>query len=112
MAPASKGNIDEKGAHITVSRAIAFANHDVRDFALEDPGEFLSNTWRLLPESNASLRRKGSFSIREYRIALQKMLGFFKSLSPDFIFHQFEDRPASEALAAMRERAKRNLDLA
>ena len=47
-----------------IHRAIAFANIDVKDFALDDPGRFLSNTWKLLPESNVPLRSRGGFSTK------------------------------------------------
>ncbi|HRY55444.1 MAG TPA: hypothetical protein P5133_07415 [Spirochaetia bacterium] len=95
-----------------VARAIAFANEDVKDFALPDPGLFLSNTWKLLPESNAALRHRGSFSIVEYRVALQKMRGFFRSLAPDRVYHSYDGRPDEGEMARLAEATKRNLDFA
>jgi hypothetical protein len=94
-----------------VHRAISFANKDVRDFALEDAAAFLTNTWKLLPESNLSLRSK-SFYIGEYRIALGKMLGFFEHLDADTIFHSWKGEPDPETLRAMREAARLNLETA
>jgi hypothetical protein len=104
--------VDEQQARALVGRAIAFANRDVQDFALPDAGQFLSNTWKLLPESNAPLRRKGAFSIREYRGALEKMLGFFRMLVPKNVFHSFRGTPDADAMALMEAGARRNLQYA
>ncbi len=101
--------VDEAELHATVARGIAFANRDVHDFALADPGQFLSNTWKLLPESNAPLRRKGAFSVREYREALEKMLGFFRILVPEDVFHSYRGSPDAESMARLGEAARRNL---
>jgi len=100
------------GIEAMVHRAVAFANEDVKDFAMADPGLFLSNTWKLLPESNAPLRYKGAFHVREYRVALGKMLGFFHSLHPDRIYRAYRGVPDPAALERLREAARRNLELA
>lgn len=104
--------MDETGIRAAVRRAVVFANEDVRDFAAPDPGFFLSNTWKLLPESNAPLRRKGSFSIREYRVALQKMLGFFRSLEPGRVYHSYRDEPPAGEMARLEAATRRNLEFA
>lgn len=107
---AALGNVD--GIAAMIHRAVAFANADVKDFAMADPGLFLSNTWKLLPESNPALRQKGAFLVREYRIALSKMLGFFRSLHPDRIYREYRGVPEPAALARLREAAGRNLECA
>ena len=114
LAMAKDGLIESDAAAIKlmVCRAIAFANVDVRDFALEDAGRFLNNTWKLLPELNAALRWAGTFTIREYRQALGKMLGFFHSLLPENIFHEFGDYPGTVAFRALVDGARRNLAVA
>lgn len=88
--------------------AAAFANEDVRDFGQEDPGRFLSNTWKLLPELNESLRSRGQYTVREYRVALQKMEGFFASLVPENVFHVWGTSPAPQVLAKMTACARSN----
>ncbi len=95
-----------------VRRAMTFANVDVKDFADDDPAHFLSNTWKLLPESNAPLRNPGAFSIREYRIALQKMLGFFRFLRPANIYHSFRGVPDDAEMKRLEKKAAVNLLLA
>ncbi|HUX38684.1 MAG TPA: hypothetical protein VMV44_12355 [Rectinemataceae bacterium] len=92
-----------------VHRAVAFGNHDVRDFALDDPGEFLSNTWKLLPESNAALRVKGAFSIHEYRVALEKMQAFFQSLDPEKVYHAWDGEPDEASMRRFATKTHRNL---
>jgi hypothetical protein len=104
--------MDGAGIELAVRRALAFANADVKDFAEADPGLFLSNTWKLLPESNASLRRKGAFSIREYRIALGKMQGFFRALSPGSIYHSYRGWPDEAEMRRLEKSSRRNLEFA
>jgi hypothetical protein len=107
LATLSDGEI-----RLMVSRAISFANKDVRDFALNDPARFLNNTWKLLPESNAALRSAGTYSIREYRIALSKMLDFFLSLQAQHVFHEYRGIPPEAAFHKMVQGAARNLQIA
>lgn len=105
-------NLERNELETMVRRAIAFANADVKDFAITDPARFLSNTWKLLPESNESLRRKGAFSVAEYREALQKMLGFFRSLDAANIFHSYRGAPDAAELLRLRTAAELNLKCA
>ncbi len=105
-------DVTEEEARGMVVRAMAFANVDVQDFADDDPAHFLSNTWKLLPESNAPLRNPGAFSIKEYRIALQKMLGFFRFLKPGNIYHSFRGVPDAAAMRTLETKASVNLLLA
>jgi len=95
-----------------VHRAVAFANVDVQDFCLDDAAAFLSNTWKLLPETNFPLRIGGAFTAREYRIALLNMYGFFHSLRPENIYHQYRGEPDSATMDELTEKAHRNLNYA
>jgi hypothetical protein len=104
--------LDEAGIERALRRSVAFGNADVRDFAREDVGLFLSNTWKLLPESNAALRHKGAFSVREYRLALEKMLGFFLSLDPSCIYHSYRGFPDAVEMKRLAAAAKLNLSCA
>ncbi len=114
MAARADGIIDctEEEARRMVERAMAFANVDVKDFSDDDPAHFLSNTWKLLPESNAPLRNPGAFSIKEYRIALQKMLGFFRFLKPNTLYHSFRGVPDAAEMRRLEKKAAVNLLLA
>jgi hypothetical protein len=112
MASAGRLKADDRAIEAMTHRAVAFANKDVQDFALDDPGRFLSNTWKLLPESNAALRRRGIFSISEYRVALGKMLGFFKSLAPERIFHSYRGLPDPKTAESLHASSRRNLEVA
>ena len=77
-----------------IKRAVVFANKDAENFAEHDPGKFLDHTWKLLPETNVSLRAREIYSIKDYRQALQKMEEFFGGLNLDNIFHRYRGVPA------------------
>lgn len=101
--------IDDPGIQRIVNGATGFANADVRDFSLADPGQFLSNTWKLLPESNAALRYSNMYTIRDYRKALMGMRGFLASLSPSIIYHTYRGNPNAKTMATLYASTGRNL---
>jgi hypothetical protein len=104
--------LDEQAIDETVKSAVTFANKDVRNFAEDDVGKFLDNTWKLLPETNPSLRMTGLYSIVNYRIALQKMEGFLCFLNPDSIFCRYKGAPPEKEYAEIVEIAHRNVGVA
>ena len=95
-----------------VRSAVAFANKDVRNFAENNVGRFLDNTWKLLPETNPSLRMTGIFSIGSYRVALQKMEGFLSFLDPDTIFCRYRDTPPEDEFREIVDLGHRNVGIA
>ncbi|MDY7013810.1 MAG: hypothetical protein SVX43_09495, partial [Cyanobacteriota bacterium] len=60
----------------TVKKAVRMSNRDVEGFAHNNSAVFLDNTWNLLPETNHNLQKSGSYTVRDYRTAIQKMAGF------------------------------------
>lgn len=80
----------------TIRGAVIFANKDVDNFSEKDPALFLVNTWKLLPETNLSLRSGGVYSIRDYRQALQQTDLFFSQMIPELVFHCYHGVPADE----------------
>ncbi len=92
--------------------AVGFANRDVANFAEEDVGHFLDNTWKLLPETNPALRTQGIYSIHSYRAALQGMEGFLRALDPRTIFARHRGVPSAAEYAQMERRARRNVTAA
>ena len=96
----------------TIKIAVAFANKDIENFAEPDPGRFLDNTWKLLPETNAALRMPDLYSIGAYRQALQKMETFFVGLDPDVIFGQYDGVPPDEEHRRMTRYAHNNIVIA
>jgi hypothetical protein len=92
--------------------AVTFANRDVANFGEKEVTRFLDNTWKLLPETNPSLRTQGVYSIRSYRAALQGMEGFLRSLDPRTIFAQHRDAPPAEEYRRMVRRGERNVGMA
>ncbi len=95
-----------------VRQAVRFGNCDVENFAIADPGQFLDSTWKLLPESNPSLQAPTVYSVRDYRVALEKMEGFLAGLPAARVFHAWDGEPAPAVHAAWVAQAAANLALA
>ena len=85
-----------------VERAVRVGNRDVENFADNDPARFLDNTWKLLPESNPALHSPLVYTVRDYRIALQKMEGFLAWLPAERVFHTWGDEPQARDPRASR----------
>ncbi len=101
--------LDEKRMVEIIQQAISFANKDVENFAEIEVGAFLDNTWKLLPETNPSLRITGLYTVKNYRLALQKMTAFMNMLDPCNIYSSFQGIPSDEDLKDLNVRAKRNV---
>jgi hypothetical protein len=95
-----------------VCRAVRLGNRDIENFADNDPARFLDNTWKLLPESNPALHSPMVYTVRDYRIALQKMESFLAWLPADRVFHTWGDEPAAAVHARRVARTTGNLELA
>jgi hypothetical protein len=89
--------------------AVSFANRDVANFAEKEVTRFLDNTWKLLPETNPSLRTQGIYTNGSYRHALQGMEGFLRSLDPGTIFARHRGSPPAEEYRRMVRRGERNV---
>lgn len=95
-----------------VRRAVRMGNRDVENFSENDPGRFLDNTWKLLPESNPALHSPMVYTVRDYRTALQKMEGFLSQLPAERVFHSWGGEPKAEIHARRVARTTGNVDLA
>lgn len=95
----------------TITQAVKLANLDVSGFASPDLMKFINNTWLLLPETNHCLRETNKYTIKEYRIALASTLNFINYLSPEFIFHRYDNEPSEENFQILINRAKHNLTI-
>jgi hypothetical protein len=96
----------------TVKRGVRVANRDVGGFAYLNSAVFLADTWRLLPETNHNLHKSGSYTVRDYRIAIQKMSGFMNFLKPELVFRQFQGEPDDQTYQGMVEQARKNIEVA
>ncbi|HBE18781.1 MAG TPA: hypothetical protein DEG17_17765 [Cyanobacteria bacterium UBA11149] len=105
--PLTDGEIVE-----TVKRAVRVSNRDVYSFSHPSSAVFLANTWSLLPETNHNLQKAGSYTVRDYRIAIQKMAGFMSFLKPELVFRQFQGEPDDETYQKMVEQASKNIEVA
>ncbi len=94
-----------------VKRSVRLSNRDVGSFAHPSSARFLDNTWNLLPETNHHLKYSSSYTINQYRIALQKMEGFMNFIKPEVIFHQFKDYPDDQTYQDLVARARKNIEV-
>lgn len=95
----------------TITQAVKLANVDVSGFASTNVMEFINNTWLLLPETNHCLRETTKYTIQEYRIALANTLNFINYLSPQFIFHQYNNEPSERIFQELINKAEYNLSI-
>jgi len=95
----------------TVKQSVRVTNRDVGSFAHPSPAIFLANTWTLLPETNHNLRQSGAYTVRDYRIAIQKMTGFMNFLNPKTIFQHFQGEPDDKTYYNLVEQASKNLEI-
>lgn len=100
---------DQSRVDAVTAAAVLFANRDVENFAEEEVGRFLDNTWKLLPETNPSLRVTGVYTIRSYGTALMKMERFMSVLDPRTIFQRYGDTPDEASYRSLVDRATRNV---
>ncbi|WP_446410273.1 hypothetical protein [Coleofasciculus sp.] len=96
----------------TVKRSVRLANRDVGGFAHPSSAVFLSNTWKLLPETNHALKKSESYTVRDYRVAIQKMAVFMKFLNAELIFRRFRGEPDDRIYIHFVDQARRNLEVA
>ena len=96
----------------TVKRSVRVANRDVGGFANPSAAVFLANTWSLLPETNHNLQKSGSYTVRDYRLAIQKMAGFMNFLKPELVFRKFQGEPDDKTYQSLVEQASKNIEVA
>ncbi len=96
----------------TILRSVRLSNRDVGGFSIPSAAQFLDNTWNLLPETNHNLHNSSSYTVSQYRQALQKMEGFMNFLTPERIFHRFEGEPDEETFNNLVKGARNNLEVA
>ena len=109
MNTAYKLALQEKDITRIVQDAVTFSNTDVLNFSSNEAGVFLDNTWKLLPESNPALRTTGIYTVKNYRIALQKITGFMLHLDPKVIFLSYRGVPSKLDYHYLSFRADRNI---
>lgn len=95
----------------TIISSVRLSNRDVGSFAHPNPARFLDNTWNLLPETNHHLKYSSSYTINQYRTALQKMEGFMNFIKPEVIFHQFHGYPEDQVYNNLVIRARNNIEV-
>jgi hypothetical protein len=105
-------NIKEEHIYLLLELAVEMANNDVENFSHSNVAEFLDNTWRLIPETNDSLRVANAYTLTSYRKAIEKMEGFLNFLSPSIVFQQYRQVPSNETFKQLKEHAEDNIKIA
>lgn len=95
----------------TIKRSVRVSNRDVQGFGHPNSGVFLANTWSLLPETNHNLQKSGSYTVRDYRVAIQKMSSFMNYLEPERVFRQFQGEPDDDSYQALVKQARKNIEV-
>ena len=95
-----------------IKRGVRLANRDIADFTSEISAQFLDGTWKLILEANPELRRADTCGIGNYRLALQKMANFLRSLQAERVITQYQNEPDGEEYARLIFLVKRNLKIA
>lgn len=101
--------LSDADIHTAITRAVILSNQDVASFADPSVASFLDTTWQLLPETNKALSRSTSYTVKEYRVALQKMEKLFSFVQPAVIFQQYGDIPDGKIYSKLIGYAQINL---
>ena len=104
------GQINDKFLKDIIAECRCIVEKDLASFGSETPADYLSDTWRVIFENNASVRNS-FFSIIEYRKAIYGTYCFLNGLHPSFLFWINESKPTSRQLE-LRDNAERNLKVA
>ncbi|MBM4191668.1 MAG: hypothetical protein FJ196_01145 [Gammaproteobacteria bacterium] len=92
-------------------RSVRVANRDVGSFASENLPAFLDDTWNLMRESSADLRRDRPVKIDTYRLIIQKMTRFLGSLQAENVFRCFDDEPSAHQFPHILSSTSENLSI-
>ncbi|MBE9129272.1 MULTISPECIES: hypothetical protein [unclassified Coleofasciculus] len=95
-----------------VKRSVRLANRDVENFAFPNSGDFLDNTWNLMPETNHELSNADSYTVQGYRRSLLKMEAFMNFLKPERVFKQFKGEPDEFTYRQLVLKTRKNLEVA
>ena len=104
-------NLTDLELYETMKNAVRLSNRDVCGFRAAS-SIFLDNTWNLLPETNHNLANGNSYTVCEYRIALEKTEGFINFLNPELIFRKFDGQVDEQTYKSWVNQARKNIEVA
>ena len=102
---------DEEETVKTVQRSVDLGNRDLDNFSWTDRGKFLTNTWKLLPESNVALRTS-VYYLSDLSLAMKKMADFFEFLDPETLYFSFRDTKMEAMNKIKTTQARKNINTA
>ncbi|MBC6422802.1 MAG: hypothetical protein GDA38_15735 [Hormoscilla sp. SP12CHS1] len=94
-----------------VRQAVRLSNRDVGGFGHPSAVHFMDNTWSLLLETNHNLKNSTTYTVHEYRMALQKMEGFMHFMKPELVFNQFDGEPNDRDYRSLLANSKQNIEI-
>jgi len=71
----------------------------------------MDNTWSLLLETNHNLKNSTTYTVHEYRMAMQKMEGFMHFMKPELVFNQFDGEPNDRDYRSLLANSKQNIEI-
>jgi len=72
--------------------------------------EFISDAWKLIPESSASLLNQNTCTTKKIRHSMYGMYKFYSFIDPHLIFQQFQENPAGKEYNLIISKTKKTLD--
>jgi hypothetical protein len=100
--------VSKKEIKSALYRCVILSINDVSGFFSTDFGLFLSQTWHLILENNPIFRNT-MYSIKQYRLAIQRNIAFLSGLNEDIIIHQFDGFPNIREFSIKQRQIKLNL---
>ncbi|MGC1245944.1 MAG: hypothetical protein WA865_07000 [Spirulinaceae cyanobacterium] len=104
--------LTEQEIILTIKSSVKLANRDILSFASPRAATFLDETWNLLAETHPSFKNINSYTVKEYRVALQKTAKAMYKIEPSCIFRQFQGQPEPQDYQILLETARKNLRVA
>lgn len=102
----------EKEIISTIKSSVKLANRDIISFASERSADFLDETWNLLAETHHSFKNINSYTVKEYRLALEKTARSMYDINPNYIFRKFREEPSEKDYQILLKTASKNLEVA
>ena len=100
--------LSQEDTDIIIKRAVRFANRDIGDLIHYDYANVHQGLWQMEQEKGNSFEYGDSVS--KPIASLQRTLGFWKSLTPDKIFHNYKDTYTDEEATEYLRNAQKIID--
>jgi hypothetical protein len=90
--------------------AVRVANFDVKQFASDNPINFINGTWDLNLEGHPILKNS-LYSVQAYRKIIYGVLGFIRTLDKTCVFKKFSNEPSDEDFKELCQKVTKNIEV-